>query len=171
MEERWRKGVWLGKRFGTEEHIVGMECGSVARSAAVKTHPSKPWDRTFFDGIRGAPWDPSGSGTDESREEVREIPGDIPRLRPREHTEESHIAQSRRVLINRSYLERWGYTLECPKCQAIANRDETQPGLAHSAQCRDRIEELMREDPLLRKRVENADRRREEFLARKIEEA
>ena len=28
MESRWEKGVWLGKRFGIEEHIVSRPDGT-----------------------------------------------------------------------------------------------------------------------------------------------
>ena len=36
MSERWSSGVWLGKRLGTEEHMVMKEDGAVVRARAVR---------------------------------------------------------------------------------------------------------------------------------------
>ena len=56
MESRWIKGVWLGTRFGIEEHIVSMADGSVVWSPAVKIHPDGEFDRELFDSVKGVPW-------------------------------------------------------------------------------------------------------------------
>ena len=40
MSARWGAGIWLGKRFASEEHIIGCEDGSVVRSGAVELHPA-----------------------------------------------------------------------------------------------------------------------------------
>ena len=29
MLERWVRGVWFGKRFTTDEHVIGLENGKV----------------------------------------------------------------------------------------------------------------------------------------------
>ena len=39
MSARWAKGIWLGKRFTTEEHIIGTVEGLVAIAGAVREHP------------------------------------------------------------------------------------------------------------------------------------
>ena len=62
MQERWKEGVWLGKRFALEEHIVLTQNGKVVRSPAVKVHPARPWsreefDKVKFDKVKGVPWD------------------------------------------------------------------------------------------------------------------
>ena len=36
MSERWYSGFWLGKRLGTEEHVVVKEDGAVVRARAVR---------------------------------------------------------------------------------------------------------------------------------------
>ena len=60
MEPRWMKGLWLGKRFGSEEHIVSTPEGNVIRSCAVKPHPEIQWDTELFDALKGSPWNPQG---------------------------------------------------------------------------------------------------------------
>lgn len=101
MAPRWIRGIWLGKIFGTDEHIVTMPDGSVVRSPAVKLHAERPWDREFFYSIRGKPWDPSGK---EAEDEVLERPGDIPK--PCLTSPVVHVPQPRRAHIGRSYLDR-----------------------------------------------------------------
>ena len=51
MEPRWKRGVWLGKGFGTDEDLVGTSPGTVGRSVSVKVDPDGPWNREFFDAI------------------------------------------------------------------------------------------------------------------------
>ena len=36
MLERWVQGVWLGKRFTTDEHVIGLENGKVVRTRNVQ---------------------------------------------------------------------------------------------------------------------------------------
>ena len=60
MAPRWGRGIWLGERFATEEHVISTAAGNVVRSAAVRPHPEKMWDRELFDRVKGVPWDPSG---------------------------------------------------------------------------------------------------------------
>ena len=74
MEPRWMKGVWLGKRFGTEEHIVTMD-GKVVRSPAVKVHPEGEFDADLFMDVKGVPWDPSGERGETADGDAVEVPG------------------------------------------------------------------------------------------------
>ena len=41
MQPRWERGVWLGKQWGTEEHLIATSEGIVLRSGAVKPHPER----------------------------------------------------------------------------------------------------------------------------------
>ena len=43
------------------------------------------------------------------------------------------------------------------------------PNLAHNTVCRDRIEGRMRADPFLKARIENAEKRRDEYLAKEVD--
>ena len=167
MEPRWMKGLWLGKRFGSEEHIVSTPEGNVIRSCAVKPHPEIQWDTELFDALKGSPWNPQGQDAEPGGEE-RESTSELPRFTVVRSTEPV-IPQARRVLITRDILERVGYTLGCSKCTAVLANEKRHPALAHSAACRARIEELMAKDPFLNKKLENANRRQDEFLARRVE--
>ena len=111
MDSRWIKGVWLGKRFGIEEHIVSMPDGSVVRSPAVKIHPDGEFDREMFDSVKGVPWDPSGVRGESDGGEAVEVPGDIPKNVVNEETKAPPV--SRAVIINRKYLEQFGFLPRC----------------------------------------------------------
>ncbi len=44
MTERWVNGIWLGKKFQSDEHVVGMEDGSVCVTPSVRLLPdSESW--------------------------------------------------------------------------------------------------------------------------------
>ena len=47
MMERWVRGVWLGKRFTTDEHVSGLENGKVVRTRNVR--PKSLEDTWSFD--------------------------------------------------------------------------------------------------------------------------
>ena len=59
MTERWHLGMWLGKRFHTEEHIVARKGdGLVIRFRAVKAMPEET-TLDDLDNIKGSPMDTS----------------------------------------------------------------------------------------------------------------
>ena len=55
MGARWEKGMWLGKIFASDEHILSTSSGTVARSAAVKAHPEIEFDSELLDALVGQP--------------------------------------------------------------------------------------------------------------------
>ena len=168
MQPRWAKGVWLGKRFATEEHVVATTEGVVVRSAAVRPHPECEYDSHVFDAIVGVPWDPTGKNADLSPEEVQEHLKDLPRVvAPRPEAE--YIPPSRRAVIKKEYVERFGPTPNCAKCRAIIAGDNSTPTLGHSEGCRTRMGRLLMIDPELSKSLERAQIRQDEFLARRVE--
>ena len=169
MEARWKRGVWLGKRFNNEEHIVGTHEGKVARSAAVRIHPTTKWDWDLFNNLKGVPWDPTGERKDGEEAVSAERLGDLPKMVQGRTEPNMFIPQVRRVWISRAFLEKFGYSPGCPKCIAIQAGDETQPSLGHNPSCRSRIEKHLEEDPILKKKIESAQTRKEERKSRKLE--
>ena len=80
-----------------------------------------------------------------------------------------NIPVARKVLITRDYLRKFGFTPGCAKCTAIERGDNSRVSLAHSEVCRSRIEKELKEDPFLCKRIERAQDRQAEDLARRVE--
>ena len=74
-----------------------------------------------------------------------------------------------RSLFSHEKLGKVGYTDGCVKCQAIKLGDHSQDQRGHTAACRARVEKRMSEDPALKQTLQDASRRQDEFLARRVE--
>ena len=54
MLERWVQGVWLGKRFTTDEHVIGLENEKVERTRNVRPKSLEDtWKWEEIDKIKG----------------------------------------------------------------------------------------------------------------------
>ena len=156
MRECWVEGVWLGKRWSTDEHIVSLPEGRAVRARDVRPLPDeRAFDLAVFDPIKGTPSNPSGA--------VQEDPGafrDVSRAPVARPEDPVTPPIARRTLIHRKYLERFGYTTDCKKCREILRGDETP--LGHSEFCRKRIEGEMAKDVELKKRLAVVQKRRDQ---------
>ena len=139
MAERWFSGIWLGKKMGTEEHLVMKEDGAVVRARAVREVEGK---KTLedYDVLTGQPHDPigtlhAGGKRDESRR-VDFAGGGV--------TED--VPEVRRVYITRDVISKFGPTDGCRKCRLMASGDPAHQQVHHNELCRSRIEELMKSD-------------------------
>ena len=64
LAARWHTGVWFGKRFSSDEHLVSMLDGTVVRARAVQAFPvEQRWSKEAVDRVKGMPWAPTGSLT------------------------------------------------------------------------------------------------------------
>ena len=76
---------------------------------------------------------------------------------------------ARRVILHRSYFEKFGYTIPgCHKCRQLISEDSSS-AVGHSELCRTRIEDPMRKDEKLRERLDAADDRRDNDSAKEAE--
>ena len=162
MKERWGSGIWLGKRWTSDEHLVSMGNGKMVRARDVRPMPDdQAFDRALLLGLRGTPSNPSADDEHEDGD-LREVPR-APVERPPEPVANP---MARRVVIHRSYLQRFGYTPGCKKCEDIVTGDENKSTTGHSEGCRKIIEGHMRGDPLLRQRLDSAQLRQDKYLER-----
>ena len=168
MNARWEKGMWLGKMFSSDEHILSTSTGLVARSSAVKAHPDVEFDSQLFDSLIGMPWDPEGKKRGEDQEQRPEGGGDLPRV-VIDRGRDAEIPKVRGFEISRDLIEKFGPTETCNKCRALMSGDNSQPALGHSMSCRARIAELMGSDPVLASKLDNEKKRQNEYLARRVE--
>ena len=152
MDERWHLGTWLEKRFRTEEHIVARKGdGIVIRFRAVEAmHQETTLDD--LDAIKGSPWASSGVLRDVLLEFPRPILSrDEPPFVP---VEERPVP--RNMKISQDIQKKFGYT---PGCAS----------LAHSQDCRTRIEAASRTDLVYRDGAEGAEQRKMDFYAKEVE--
>ena len=109
MKERWGNGVWLGKKWASDEHLVSMGNGKIVRARDVRPMPDdQAFDRDVLLGVRGTPCNPSAA------EDVED--GDLPDI-PRAPIPRPEQPVAPPVplafYLHRSDLERFGLTDGC----------------------------------------------------------
>ena len=115
MQERWGTGIWIGKRWVTDEHLVSLPNGRVVGARDVRAAPAdEAFDKKLFLGVRGTPSNPSALEQGEDG-----ILRNIPRA-PVERVEQPTSGPvPRQVILHKSYFVRWNYTNGCLKCRAM----------------------------------------------------
>ena len=73
------------------------------------------------------------------------------------------------MYITKDMIATYGYTEQYNKCRAMAKGDDDGKGLAHSAECRATIEARVKQDPVLKERLDAAEERKTRFLAWEVE--
>ena len=162
MKDRWIPGLWLGKKWSSDEHIVSVASGRVVRARDVRLFPpDRAFDLEYFKNIVGTPSNPAAV---ESEETVwHDIPKN-PVAEPREPVSQPTVRQ---VMLHKSYFERFGYSVDCQKCRALMRGEVVGP--SHTAECRARIEKEMMKDPILKQRLEAATDRKDRWFASEVE--
>ena len=165
MTERWHLGMWLGKRFHTQEDIVARNGdGLVIRSRAEKAMLEET-TLDDLDSIKGSPWAASGV--------VRDVLPDVPRpILSRDEppfllVEERPVP--RNMKITQDIPRKFGHTPDCAKCRKLSRSEYSHPSLAHSQDCRTRIEAASRTDPVCCDRAEREEQRNIDFYAKEAE--
>jgi hypothetical protein len=158
MAERWFEGVWLGKRFHTEEHLVArVSDGVVVRTRTVQAMPNQI-SMEVLNKIAGAPWAPAG---------IMKGAEQVPRARldPEEVVDVPEPFQPRSMRITKELIDRLGSTAKCHKCRLIMQGDTSKPTLGHSRECRERIEMRIKEDPVLNAKLNEINEKKDRYLA------
>ena len=161
MAERWFEGIWLGKRFHTEEHLVARAVdGVVVRTRSVQQMPSVV-TMELLNQVVGLPWTPAG---------VMKAAKDVspPRLGPEEAVEVHEPFMPRSMRITRAMIEKFGISEHCQRCRLLAQGD-TMTTVGHSRERQERIGHMIREDPALKAPLEQAEARQTRYVAAESE--
>ena len=75
----------------------------------------------------------------------------------------------RNMNILQDICKKFGYTPGCAKCREVSRNEYSHAGLAHSQDCRTRIEAASRTDPVYRDRAERAEQRKMDVYAKEVE--
>ena len=133
---RCREGIWLGKRWGTTEHLISdVEDRSIKTATRVARVPiDERWDRAAVQGITALPWDVQHrDGFDELAWRPFDPEG-VPHTGPTEPTS---------YYITSADLRTYHHTaVVCQRCKALLAK-QPAAGLVHSAACRTRLEGAM----------------------------
>jgi len=186
MQHRWEEGIWLGKRTLSDEHIVASPSGKIMKARSVQPKPlSESWDVEAILAVRATPWSPGGL---EEKKTEKEEDVTVPETRTSEDdrtvVEMPEISaqaavpdpQIREVIPRDFYLkeeylrDKYGYTRDCAKCAGLQRKDPRMTRRAHTDACRDRVRKAMMADQKHQDRVQDAEERKKEYLARKVQE-
>jgi hypothetical protein len=122
VTERWFEGIWLGKRFHTEEHIVAdLKSGKVMRTRSIKQLPVETtWEDINM--ISGKPWAPRGGNAyrNESPKAVSKESEVIP---------EKFVFVPKAVKITEAVLQDYGYSDNCKRCEAMVKGKASYVGI------------------------------------------
>ena len=130
MKERWISGVWLGKKWSSDEHIISVDSGKIVRVRDARPEvDAKLFDPLRLLGVRGTPSNPS------AMEEEGTVHREVPRAPVPRPDEPPHPPKTRRVILHRSYFEKFGYTIPgCHKCRQLISGDSSSAA-GHSELC------------------------------------
>ena len=171
MIERWLPGIWLGKRFTTDEHVVGLENGKVVRTRAVRQRPVQDmWKMEEVCKVKGQPWDPSLTLTYEKLAEEKYPkamePGTVGesdvnlKTTPRPH-----------AIMKKDLRKAGGFTPGCKKCNAMKKGDPNAVHMTHSEACRTRVEAALAEDEQFQNKLKKGVKRKEQMEEEKQKQA
>jgi len=173
MSERWVPGIWLGKRSVSDEHVVGLEDGSVCVTSAVRMQlDSESWDIEFVNKLRGTPARPAGREPEDQGDAGGGvvIPAGLPLDpgHPEPPKPKRPEGMAREFAIRRGHLTKYGYTVGCAACRAI--RAGATPHKGHTGGCRERLTNAMKEDGDTAEK-DKAEERKIRFIEREKEKA
>ena len=165
MTPRWLEGVWLGKRYISDEHIVSMPDGRVVRTRAVQALPEETrWSADSIKAVTGLPWAPTGT--------LQHPTFAMPTASERtvEPEVETQVVP-RGITIRPRHTEKFGYSEDCRKCQGLQGFGRNQRTMGHSKECRQRILTRIAQDPVMKQEVEEAEERKTRYLEQTLEES
>ena len=160
-------GVYLGKTHTSGESLVGTADGIYKARDIYRKPADERFNVDTLKTLRGTPWDKSPGVADDD-----ELPEFV--VRPREHganpEEADEIGEQvpRRLKMTKEIVEKHGYTPQCPGC---INLRLGRYHRAHLETCRRRIEDALREDAVLRHRVDAASARHDAWVERELKRA
>ena len=165
LEDRYKKGIFLGVEDGTNEYQIGTDIGVFPARAVRRYREDMRVDLELFNKLCGVPWNPRPHEEVLPEGAARVVvdrvppvdPGAVP-PQPRAAAAEPRQSGSRAVYIRRDVeLLRYGYTDGCPGCTAAQLGGNP---VSHSAACRARIEQAMAADAGAAPRLEEARARK-----------
>ena len=159
------EGVFLGYSRAQNTFVVGTEDGRTILCRSIARRPvQQRWNAAALAGIRSLP--AYGKSRPDSADGAQ-----LPEA-PEQPTEPTPARPTplRRMRINKSDLDKHGYTESCSQCRHIQRYGRAQAGTQHSEQCRRRITEAIAQSDEGKARIqadeERLDRRTAEHLER-----
>ncbi len=163
LQPRWSTGIWLGKHWRSDEHIIASP-SDIVRARSIRGLPDREsWSIGEIEAIKATPWNLKPT-EEQTQDKPRVIPAE-PEAPGEPEAARDDANPPRAVPVRKADLQRWGYTEGCRKCKAILMGDRSQPTLGHSPACRSRLLSEMENDPTKKRKIEEALARHVRFRA------
>ena len=150
LDMRRALGVFLGTTMSSNESYIGLSNGSVVRGRAInRVRPDKRWSVELIQNIKGSPSNPMSSDDTvvESFADLHANAGNDERDALKDDVEVVKVGASRRVKINKTDIDKYGPSPNCPKCRAYrAQNERAYDRRGHTEACRLRFNKRMEED-------------------------
>ena len=162
LRDRWIFATWVGLDTRTGEHIVVAEGGGAAiRVRTILRRPmSDRWNAAAVKAMTASPRVPNPADKDQDRvlpeRLTKTIPVEEDGVSIKQPMDKEMGYRCRDFKITKTILERFGHSEDCKGCKAA--QEESGPR-QHSGACRERIEEAIKADDILRVRLDMRDAR------------
>ena len=118
---RWAKGIWLGRSWNSNEHII-VHANGISRPRTIRRLPDeRKWRGDLIEKATTAPWgedlarDEDDEVDDEDKPDCAETPlGSDPDILPDKKTQEPAV---KNIYLWRADFTKHGWTEGCAKCR------------------------------------------------------
>ena len=170
LDPKWRDGALIGIRDRSDEMLI-MTPSGVYKTRNVRRRPElERWDFEFLTTLKGAPWNPNPAAGEMAADA---LPADmaVPMPAPAPVLQVVVAAAlvdraASRVYIKKADVQKYGYSMNCPGCRSAMTGTTA---LAHTEECRRRLENCLAQDEETKFRSEAAKLRVEGWLASRVE--
>ncbi len=164
MGALWADGIFLGYDRNSNTYIIGNADGVKMSRSLARRPIEERWCADTAAKLTATPWSLYERPAPEAR-------FNDPALARDEPVPVAAPPAVRRMRINKSDLETYGYTAGCPQCRHAQAYGTARPGGSHTAVCRNRLFEAMKATEVGRQRIEGYDERVNRNIAERIEQA
>ena len=165
--DRYEDGVWLGYDLRSGENIIGTGRGVFRTGSVRRRPPDEMWSKHLLDEIVGDPENPvpgGDAGRPPTWTKAEAAAAAAPPVVVFQAPVDAPEIQARGVYIRRTDVTTHGATESCAACRyAMLGKPSNR---SHSHKCRARFELILAEDEEGKVRLERANERQNEAVAR-----
>ena len=148
LDKRFGLGVYLGRALWGDENYIARADGTVVRARGLaRLSPKLRWDAKWFKGIHGTPNDmmanPDNVDIESRADPHAEIQSEQEKKAMEDQGTEERTPMSMR--LTKQLCEQYGYTDKCLRCRFYKNGKLSLKQTNHSAECRQRLYQAMRD--------------------------
>ena len=167
LDVMWLRGIYLGVDAHAEETLIGTPEGVITAHSVRRLPKDMRWDKEQVLAVVGTPEEPTpGKVSSQPPISIRvDVESNVPPSEPVPRYEPE--ATLRAAPVYKKDYERFGYTEGCGGCRGMQSGFDRSTH--HSKSCRQRMERLLKEDAVGRRRLEKADARHTGVVVREME--